>query len=188
MSDQPGRSVAIVGIDGVGKSTVVAGVRAVVPEVRVIKVSIHGTRSPGRRRSAWLRSTIRGIRVLIGARRAIRRGEVVLWDRHPLEDRVTGRHGRRVLGRRRGWLIRLAPLIDTLIVLDAPIDHVLERRPNEDAQRSEAMRAAYLQLAGTMPSVIIDARQSREVVLDEVLKVLDRWTPAREEAPAAFEG
>jgi thymidylate kinase len=185
MTRRRGHSVAIMGIDGVGKSTVVAGVRALVPEIRVVKVSIHGARSRGRRRSAWLRSTIHGVRVLIGARRAIRRGEVVLWDRHPIEDRVTGRHGRRVLGRRRGWLIRLAPAIDTLIVLDAPIDHVRERRPNEDAQRSEAMRAAYLQLARRMRSVVIDARKPPDAVRDEVIEAMNRHAPGPDPADLA---
>lgn len=181
MTRRRGHSVAIVGIDGVGKSTVVAGVRAVVPEVRVVKVSIYRNRTQGRFRLAWLRTTIYGVRVLVGARQAIRRGEVVLWDRHPIEDRVTGRHGRRVLGRRRGWLTRLAPRVDTLIVLDAPIDHVRGHRPNEDVRRLAAMRAAFLELAGTMTSVIIDARQSRDAVRDEVLEVMRRRTPDGDE-------
>ncbi len=90
----------------------------------------------------------------------------MLWDCHPIEDRVTGRTGR-VLGRRRGWLARLAPAIDMLVVLDAPAQYVLRHRPNEDAARLASLRDAYLRLAASMPSVIIDARQSRETVRDQ---------------------
>ena len=164
--------MAVVGIDGVGKTTLVAGVRALEPDIQVVKVSIHRSRSATRSRLGWLRSTIHGARVLMKARLAIRRGEVVLWDRHPIEDRLLGVHGRRVMGRRRGWLAPLAPPIDLLIVLDAPVDHVHGHRPDEDVSRLASMRATYLHMAKTMPSVIVDARQPRDAVRDEVLEVL----------------
>ena len=174
MSRARGLSVAVVGIDGVGKTTLVAGVRAVEPHIRVVKVSIHRSRSAARTGLDWTRNTIHGVRVLLSARRAIRRGEIVLWDRHPIEDRLVSRHGRRVMGRRRAWLTRLAPPVDVLIVLDAPVDHVRMHRPDEDVHRLESMREAYLRLADAMPSVIVDARQARDTVRDEVLEVLRR--------------
>jgi thymidylate kinase len=169
-----GLSVAVVGIDGVGKTTLVAGVRAVEPHILVVKVSIHRSRAAARSGLGWLRSTVHGARVLLRARQAIRRGEIVLWDRHPFEDRHLRLHGRRVMGRRRGWLARLAPPIDLLIVLDAPVSHVQGHRPDEDLGRLAAMRATYLHLAGTMPSQIVDARQPADAVRDEVLEALRR--------------
>jgi thymidylate kinase len=168
-----GRCVAVVGIDGVGKSTVVASVQAVeAARVRVIKVNIHRGRVHGRRWLVWSRNTVHGLRVLIGARLAILRGEAVLWDRHPIEDRVTASHGRRVMGKRRGWLVRLAPPLDVLVVLDAPAEHARRNRPSEDLARLAAMREAYLRLATTVPSVVIDARQTSDAVHDQVLQVL----------------
>jgi len=135
--------VAIVGIDGVGKSTVVASVQAVeAGRVRVVKVSIHRGRIHDRRWLGWTRSTVRGLRVLLGARLAIRRGEACSGTRHPIEDRVTSSHGRRVMGRRRGWLVGLAPPLDMLVVLDAPAEHTLRHRPGEDVALLAVMREA----------------------------------------------
>jgi thymidylate kinase len=167
-----GLSVAVVGIDGVGKTTLVAGVRALEPTILVVKVGIHRSGSAARTRLGWLRNTMHGARVLLRARQAIRRGDIVLWDRHPIEDRLLGLYGRRVMGRRRGWLVRLAPPIDVLVVLDAPVEHVIAHRPDEVVGRLASMRATYLHMASTMPSVIVDARQGRDAVRDQVLEVL----------------
>lgn len=180
MSPVRGFSVAVLGIDGVGKTTVVAAIRdAVERPVRLIKVGIHSgrdaeRRSVIRRGIRWLGRTLHGARVLLSAHLAVRRGEIVLWDRHPIEDRVTMGMGRRVMGRGRGWLARLAPSPDVMIVLDAPPEHVAQRRPDDDPGNLSAMREGYLRLAESVPSVVIDARQTRTEVRDEVLRTLAR--------------
>lgn len=176
MSGRRGLTVAIVGVDGVGKSTLVARLREEYPRpIRDVKLSVYrgaGSHERGARR--WVLRTARVMRTLVSALLAARRGEIVVWDRHPIEDRWLGIEGRRVLGRRRGWLARFAPRPDLVVVLVAPIDDIAARRPDETPGTLDRHQRAYLAAAKNLPSVRIDAARSPAEVGDAVVATLRR--------------
>jgi len=176
MSAGRGLSIAILGADGSGKSTLVESVLADPPlglDVRRVKVSVHAGREYPIRGLVWVVRTGRLLMLMVSARLAVRRGAVLLWDRHPVEDSVLKPFGRQVLGARRGWLRWLVPPPDLLIVLDAPVE-LLEsrRRPEEAPDGLQAMREAFLRLADGHPSVVLDASAQRESVRGQVVDVI----------------
>lgn len=173
MRRKRGVSVAIAGVDGVGKSTLVGSVAAACDlPIRVAKTRIHSGSKRSPRPWFWMMRTLRSTRQYVEARLAVRRGEIVLWDRHPMEHKMMSEFGRDMLGRGRGWLARVAPRPDMLVVLDAPIEMLLERRPDESATTMIAMREGYLRLSESVPSLVIDAMQPAAVVRDELIATL----------------
>ena len=187
-----GLCVAILGPDGVGKSSLIAGLRTTYPRpITVVKMS-GSARAPVRGPAAtrWLVRTVRTARVLLASRLAVSRGRLLVWDRHPLEDRFTSIEGRLVLGRGRGWLARLAPSPHILVVLDAPGEVLHARRRGESPDQLERLRQIYLRLAGERPAVVIDASLPPDEVRDGVVASLlrfeaDHHPPADDPDPAS---
>jgi thymidylate kinase len=170
MNRRSGFSAAIVGPDGAGKSTLLESLERSLPfPVTVAKVSVHST---GRRiRPAalrWVARSLRGARFMVEIRVRLWLGQTVLWDRHPLEDGVTARMGRRVMGRGRGWMSLLAPAPDLLVVLDAPVPVLRSRRREQDPEQLANLRTAYLALAKRHPHVIVNAARPPAEVRDRV--------------------
>ena len=168
-----GICIAVLGPDGVGKTTLAASLaHAYRRPVTVLKMGpIRGTRR-GPAAARWTTGSIRTMRALFAARLNLWRGHLVIWDRHPLEDRYTAALGRRVMGPRRSWLARLAPSPDALLVLDAPIDVLLGRRANESRTQLEALRRVYRRLAEEHGAPLLDATRPSEAVRDAALKHL----------------
>lgn len=182
MTARRGYSVAIVGPDGVGKTTLSHGLREALAhrKVRQVKVSIHATSwAKGPIPLKWLVRSALGAATLLGARAAIRRGEIVIWDRHPMEDRVLGIEGRSVLGTRRGWLARVAPHPDVVVVLDAPVGILADRNDEHGSEALGRLRRRYREFAGIHGSVVIDATPSVTEVRDAVLAILERFEADR---------
>jgi len=185
MSGRRGYSVAIVGPDGVGKTTLSLGLREALAhrKVRQVKISMHSTSwARGPMAFKWFVRGARAALILLGVRLAILRGEIVIWDRHPLEDRVLRVEGRSVLGTRRGWLAHLAPAPDVLVVLDAPVAILTDRN---DEHRSEALgrlRERYRELAARPGSITIDATLPAAEVRDRALAALEHFEMDREAA------
>jgi thymidylate kinase len=184
MTRTRGYSLAVMGPDGVGKSTLCAGLGDALPDrsVRRVKVSIHASRWSIRPAPvAWVARTTRAARVLIGARRAAQRGAIVVWDRHPIEDQALADEGRMVLGRGRRWLRALAGHPDVVIVLDAPVDVLVTRDVEHDALKLERLRTRYLDLAQRTGGIVLDATRSPSEVRADAIAALAVW---EDSAPA----
>jgi thymidylate kinase len=183
--DPSGFSVAILGPDGVGKTTICRAVaRAYLRPV--VQVSV-GRKL--RSHSVWgrvarpVRRAVRFVAFLETCGRAWagrRRGRVVLWDRHPDDPAV---RGARVRSRR--WARRLAPDPDLVVVLDAPAEVIRARKEERDVAELEALRRAYLAMAASATvAEIVDASSDLTTVRDAVTAALWRHDPARTDDPS----
>jgi hypothetical protein len=165
-----GVTVALLGPDGAGKSSLSERVGAGGPlPVRRVYLGLYGgpRRSPGtgpgaateraRRRIPGL-GTVRRLAAmwrgwLVGAV-AVRRGRVVVFDRHPYDARLAD--GAVGLGRvRRAILGRSLPSPDVVIVLDAPAELLVGRKAEHPVERIEAQRQRYLGLARDLPATAV---------------------------------
>jgi thymidylate kinase len=154
-----GLCIAILGPDGVGKSTLVAGLKDAYPRPITVLKMAAATRLPVPGPSAvrWLVRTALAAWVLSSARIDLVRGRVVVWDRHPLEDRAMRAEGRLVLGDRRRWLGRLAPQPDVVVILDAPTAVLRERRDEHHEEQLDRFRRIYERIAEERPAIVVEA-------------------------------
>jgi len=183
MTGRRGYSVAIVGPDGAGKTTLSQGLRQALAhrKVRQVKVSIHATNwAKGPTPLKWFVRSALGAATLLRARAAILRGEIVIWDRHPMEDRVLGVEGRSVLGTRRGWLARVAPQPDVVVVLDAPVTVLADRNDEHGSEALGRLRRRYRDFAGIHGSHVVDTTATAPEVRDAVLAILERFEADRD--------
>ena len=185
--DPSGFSVAILGPDGVGKTTICreVGRTYLRPIVQVSvgrKLSSHrvwGRVAPPVRRAARFAALLETYGRAWAGRR---RGRVVLWDRHPDDPAV---RDARVRSRR--WAGGLAPDPDFVIVLDAPADVVHGRKDERSVADIEVLRRAYRALAARTPaSEVIDASGDLASVVDAVLAAMWRRDPIRVDDVAGF--
>ena len=182
----PGVSVAVIGPDGAGKSTLVEGLRATMPfHVRVQYMGLTGGRMP---RADALR--VPG--VVLAARLAIiwmrylraalyrRRGQIVVFDRYTLDGAVPP--GKRVgtLGALSRRIQRHAcPMPDLVLFLDAS-GHTMHARKHEyDAATLESWREAFGRLRASVSNLeVLDAEQPADVVRRRATELI--WRRYRE--------
>ncbi|HEX2575304.1 MAG TPA: hypothetical protein VHK88_03085 [Aquihabitans sp.] len=168
-----GRTVAVIGPDGTGKSTLTAGLAS--PAGLGPGISTHvlygGTHPEGTRRSALPGGTTARILGRLLATRARvawhrSRGHLVVLDRHPLQVRpLPGTALDARTARRRQVLARALPTPDLVLVLDAPGATLHARRPEHDLLRLEQDRAHHLTLAARHPrAVVVDASADADEV------------------------
>lgn len=107
--------------------------------------------------------------------RAIRRGKIVLFDRHFLPDYYAhdihpGTKRRSLASRLHGFMLRrLYPAPDLVIVLDAPPEVLRERKQEDSLEFLAARRSEYLRLKGVVPRVeVVDASRPLDVVVSDV--------------------
>ncbi|QYG92245.1 hypothetical protein HC251_07210 [Iamia sp. SCSIO 61187] len=162
-----GAVVALVGPDGTGKSTLVAGL---LDDVGVPARALYGgTYRSGTTASAPGIATARVLARLVATRAALawhrRMGRLVILDRHPEQARPVPSDGVGWRTRvRRTVLASTLPCPDLLLILDAPADVLHRRRPEHDVRRLAGDRARNLALQMAAPTHVVDATASPEAV------------------------
>ncbi len=179
-------TVALLGPDGVGKSTLVAGLGADCPlAVRTVYMGLwQGADRPGRTRlDAVVAVLVRPLRVwgrVAVAAAHVARGRLVLFDRYTYDALLP------VTGSLR-WLKRpyfrvlahLAPRPDLVLVLDLPGEVAFARKGELSPERLEAARQGFLALAPRVGAEDVDAAAPPEQVRADVLARIRRHPRAR---------
>jgi thymidylate kinase len=186
---QPGISVALLGPDGAGKSSLADAIMTtnIVPS-RTIYLGIYGESFGEARRvlgSAFPAIAAKLLRSLLVATYHRSRGRLVIFDRYPYDALLTPKPASWRKRLRRWLLTRAAPQPDRTYLLDAPVDILVGRKPELAALRDELerQRTGYLRAAQTLPAVrVIDASQPFANVAWEVID--DIWTVYRRRAAA----
>jgi thymidylate kinase len=128
-------------------------------------------------------------RALVAAR-CVRRGEVVLFDRHFFADYYShdiAANGKRPLSRRlHGFaLMRLYPKPDLVVFLDAPPEVLLARKGEGTLETLSLRRLEYLRIADvTANFATVDATQPPGKVAAEVAAVIHRFAELRDPRPS----
>ena len=176
-----GPSVALMGADGAGKSTVSAAVmdRVAVP-ARTIYMGLYREGSRRRRRHVpglGLAAAVArqwGRWSLAQYHRA--RGRLVLFDRYTYDALLPPAHPLgRLASLRRAVLARACPQPSLVIVLDAPAEVLHARSGEHDVATLERHRQGLLALRGRVRNVlVVDAQQDTEAVVGDVLGAIGR--------------
>jgi thymidylate kinase len=187
-----GVSVAIMGPDGAGKTTLVRGLCAKLPfPARVIYMGLTGGRLPkaDALRVPGLvfaaRLTLLWIRYLVGVYHRAR-GRIVLFDRYTLDGTVPSGARLSMWGKASRRVQAFAvPRPQLLLLLDAPGAVMHSRKGEYDPDQLEQWREAYQRLRRRVPALeVLDAgRPADEVRRDAQARIwrwyADRWRVRR---------
>jgi thymidylate kinase len=171
-----GLTVALLGPDGVGKSTLVAGLAAASPvPVRTVYMGMwQGADRPGYTRlDAVLAIVVRPFRVWARVLRAavyVARGHLVVFDRYTYDALLPITGSLRWLKRPYFWVLaHLAPRPDLVLVLDLPGEVAFARKGEFSPEGLEAVRQGFLALAPRVGAEVVDASAPPEQVRADVL-------------------
>jgi thymidylate kinase len=167
-----GVSVAIMGPDGAGKTTLVNGLRAALPfPTRVLYMGLTGGRLP-RADALRVPGLVLAARLtLLWARYGAglyhrARGRIVLFDRYTLDGKVPSGAQPGALGRLSRRVQALAvPRPELLLLLDASGATMHSRKGEYDPVQLEEWREAYQRLRGRVRGLeVLDAEQPPNAV------------------------
>jgi thymidylate kinase len=186
----PGLSLALLGLDGAGKTTVAARLLEDVPWPTVslyMGVWRYTDLDHALRYVVGARLVLRLTRLTAAAMRARYHralGRLVLLDRHVV-DVVLPSPDLDWKGRVTAALVlRTAPDPDRLVFLDAPAEVVYARKGELTLDELTQRRSYYRSLAARFPQLVtVDATQALEQVLREVSSLI--WSDLQRVAPAA---
>ncbi len=173
--------MALLGPDGVGKSTLVAGLTAAYPTpVRTIYMGMwQGAGRPGHTRlHAAVAIVVRPFRVwwrvALGAVHAAR-GRLVLFDRYTYDALLPITGSWRPLKRPYfRVLAHLAPRPDLVLVLDLPGEVAFARKGEFTPEGLEAVRQGFLALVPRLNAEVVDAAAAPEQVCADVVARIRR--------------
>lgn len=184
-----GASVALLGPDGVGKSTLVSGIESSFYfPTRSVYMGLYQRTSGSRLRRAdgvgfAIRLVTQWLRVLeAGYQR--RRGRLVLLDRYSYDAMLPSHRPRNRRSMMRRWLLaHSCPAPDLVLVLDAPAEMMHARKDEHDVAFLETQREAFRMLAERLPrALVVDASRDADVVRRDVTGAIwkeyaRRWSP-----------
>jgi thymidylate kinase len=182
-----GFSVALLGPDGAGKSTLSAGIVSTfgLPARLVYMGLWQGDDEPRSLLAAGLAAAGRPLKVwrrYLVARYHRARGRLVVFDRH-VYDALLPPAPPLVWAKRLffGFLAHACPGPQAVLVLDLPAEVTIARRPEERREHLEALRAQYLVLAERLPraQVVAADRTPDEVRIDAVDRVWRAYAARR---------
>lgn len=157
-----GVSVALLGPDGAGKSTLAErSISTRGEDVLTMYMGLYGADSRPRSRSrvpglGLVAALIHLWRLWLRAERHRRRGGLVIFDRYSYDALTAPRSaGGRGAKLRRAIIGRCLPPPDLVVVLDAPADVLLSRKGEHDTEHLDRHRQALLRLAAERPSWIV---------------------------------
>ena len=171
-----GLTVAVLGPDGVGKSTLLDGLDRAYPlPVRRIYMGMwQGTGRPGYTRLHAVAAIVRRPfrvwwRVGCGAVHAAR-GRVVVYDRYTFDALLPVTGSWRRLKRPYFWVLaHLAPHPDLVLVLDLPGAVAFARKGENSPEQLEAVRQGFLALVPRLRAEVVDAGAPPEQVRADVV-------------------
>jgi thymidylate kinase len=117
--------------------------------------------------------------------RYLRRGAVVLFDRHYFADYYAydiANGARRPLSRRlHGWALqRVYPRPDLVVYLDAPAEVLLARKGEGTLEALERRRGDYLELARVTPNFeVVDAARPLDEVAGDLVAIVGEFSTRR---------
>lgn len=175
-----GMSVALLGPDGAGKSTLAAGIQQSfqVP-VRVLYMGLGSDHQSG---PAWTRRLGRAGRLLtlwgryLNARYYQAHGRLVIFDRYTYDALLTPSEGLNRIGRLSRWVrAHACPAPDLAVLLDVPGDVMYQRKGEHSPAHLEAERQRFLALRERIPQmVVVDATRVAETVRADVIDQIQR--------------
>ena len=173
---EPGISIALLGPDGVGKSTMAAELgRTFYLPVHSVYMGLYGAGPSGR--------TPRGLpgrlaRQWVGYARAAyhrRRGRLVVFDRYGYDALLRRPPRATIRAQLRRWLLgRAVPHPDVAVLLDAPPDVLISRKQEHDHASLRSQRQAYLALAQRLQARVVRTDQPADAVRREITAVVWR--------------
>jgi hypothetical protein len=184
-----GLSVALLGPNGVGKSTVAAGLQRGFPlGSRVVHMGLWkaAATSPRMRPAEILTRPLRLWARSAAAHYHQGRGRLVIYDRYVYEARLPAKPPLLAAKRLYFWLLEHeVPSPDAAIVLDVPGEVAYGRKQENPPEELESERRVYAQLAATSPLVeLVDASQGADAVRADVTAIVwdrlaTRWRRGR---------
>jgi thymidylate kinase len=178
-----GVSIALLGPNGVGKSTLAVGLKRGFPlEARVLHMGIWKratAESPAARLVEILARPFRLWAISALAHYHQARGRLVIYDRYVYEAGLPPKPP--LLAAKRvyfGALARLMPRPDAAVVLDVPGDIAYQRKQENPPDELESERRGYAALAAREPHVeLVDASRGPDAVRADVMAII--WKRVR---------